>query len=97
MCPSEHLAKICSYDIENHSINIWDIGSGKHTVNKLDGISEYHGYKKHNEWNGFTLLTIDEQSLKKYHGIDVEKIDKAQNAFNNGLKWKKVSVDQNSI
>jgi len=67
-------------------------------VNKLEGTSEYNGYRKHNEWNGYTLLTIDSSSLKKHYGVEVEKqCNNYQTNYNTGFKWKKVSVEQNSI
>jgi hypothetical protein len=65
LCPSEYVAKICALDCQNNTIKVWGVGSGKLLGEHLETQQDYRGFKKHEEWNGTTLIVIDKVTLAK--------------------------------
>lgn len=65
LCPSEYVAKICALDCENNTIKVWSVGSGRLLGEHAETSLDFRGYKKHEEWNGTTLVHIDKEVLAK--------------------------------
>lgn len=70
LCPSEYVANICALDCQSNTIKVWSVGTGMLVGENVETSLDFRGYKKHEEWNGTTLVYIDKDVLAKQQEQD---------------------------
>lgn len=62
LCPSEFVYNLCALDSITNMIKVWNIGTGHLVSEQYEEKYNFAGFKKHNEWNGSTLVILEKDT-----------------------------------